>query len=138
MGSSNEVNLQYGHYAWENWQAKQYATNGYYCIQNVQFGRYLSFNAAGCSTFQGAGCGSVTSATSCGQNEQFMVVQNANDATKFGLRSVANPHAFLRLDGSGITSELGSGGGVVNGQYYSNNQAPDNYELVQMKSTGNC
>jgi len=128
------VNAQYGQGPWETW-ILQKQNDGTYCIQNNAFPCWLSLNANSCSTMTGPGCGTVICQPACQAWEHFNIVP-ANGA--LGIQSVQWPNVWLRMDGSGITSSQGNGGGIVNAQWYPNGQLPNNYELWQIPGFVPC
>ena len=60
--------------------------------------------------------------------ESFILKQEQNGTYSF--RSVAFPHCYIRMDGSGVTSHTDCGGGVVNCQYYDSDSKPVSNELL--------
>ena len=58
--------------------------------------------------------------------ESFFLKQEKNGHYYF--QSVAFPHCYIRLDGTGFTSYTDSGGGVVNCQRYNFDKEPLSHE----------
>ncbi|WP_136626116.1 fascin domain-containing protein [Bradyrhizobium macuxiense] len=96
--------------------------------------KVTSFNGAGSGTvncqFYGPGSEPVTAP---GNDEVFLFV--ALSDTAFALRSTVSAHAYLRMDGSGVTEFNAAGSGTVNCQYYAQGTqpqvAPGNDEVFQ-------
>jgi hypothetical protein len=128
-GDGNDVNVQFGQDAYENWDFQR-QSDGSYCIRNIQFNKFLSLDPTGCTTPNGSGCGEVRNqATSCQGDEKFKLVPVGNN---FGIQSVRLPNAYIRADAGSVTSSTGSGGGVVNAQYYNSGVQPAQWELFKI------
>ena len=66
-----------------------------------------------------------------GNNEVFELIPLGELSTGQGyaIRSLNYPQAFLRMDGSGVTTQSGNGSGTVNCQYYPGGTYPQNNSL---------
>jgi uncharacterized protein YodC (DUF2158 family) len=92
---------------------------------------HLRMDASKVTASNGAGSGTVNcqfyangsepEATS-GDDEVFHLVPISS--TAFAIQSVANPNAYLRLDGSKVTAFNGAGSGTVNCQFYPTGSQP--------------
>jgi len=116
----NIVNLQFTHSTWEIWILRT-GPSGSWCLENNNFrGKFMQFSPT-CGGASGSGCGSVQAVSGgCNGNQAFFIVPIGSS---YGLRSSTNQSNWVRGDGSSITSPSGSGGGVVNGQYYGSSMA---------------
>lgn len=91
---------------------------------------YLRMDASGVTAFAGSGAGTVNcqfSAGSPGPYERFRL-RRQTDGT-YSIQSEAFPNAYLRLDGTGVTSQTVNGGGTVNCQFNSNGGQYERYKL---------
>jgi len=125
------VLLQYGAYDSESWFL-ELSGKQLYCVRSDKWGHYLSFDGTGCTIKTDSGCGSTTTSPTCGPNEMFAINSN-NDLSNEGtvaLISNAFPNVALRLDGNGINSFQGPGGGMVNGQVIDDFNDTDGNEIV--------
>ena len=103
-------------------------------IESLAFpGVYLRMDGSGVTQFVGSGAGVVNAQrhdsrehlwSSHGGWERFRIIHLEGDIV--AIESVAFPHVFLRLDGSGVADFLGGGGGTVNTQFH-----PDRGDLAQ-------
>ena len=90
---------------------------------------FVRLDGSGMTQFVGSGGGVVNcqwSGIPARSYESFILKKEHNGSYYF--RSVAFPHCYIHLDGSGVTSSVGSGGGVVNCQYYDSGKKPLSYE----------
>ena len=103
-----------------------------YWIRSANFpNAHLRMDASKVTAFNGAGSGtdncqfyangSEPQATA-GNDEVFHLVPISS--TAFAIQSVANPNAYLRLDGSKVTAFNGAGSGTVNCQFYPTGSQP--------------
>jgi phospholipase C len=133
------ANVQYSIGPWEKFNLiKQ--SNGTFCIRaNDNNNVYLSFDGSGCTAPNGSGCGIVSAIystdNSCSGKEAFRFINLYNG--KYGIASDWQPQAYLRLNGSNISSPQSNGGGVVNGQYYAPGTLPANWELFTISTNLN-
>ena len=103
-------------------------------IQSVHFPTaYLRMDGGKVTAFNGAGSGTVNcqyygSGTlpvpSVGNLEVFELIPMSGFSHGYGLRSVNDPGAFLRIDGSQVKASEGAGSGTVNCQYYASGSYP--------------
>ncbi len=70
--------------------------------------------AKGVTAFNANGVGQVNCQFGVGPWEKFSI---QSEDVGYSIQSVEFPGVFLRMDGNGVTSFSGSGGGVVNGQF---------------------
>jgi len=87
---------------------------------------YLRMDGSGVAEFNGNGSGIVNCQyytegilpqPAAGNDEAFELV-SIPDSPVFAIRSFYYANAYLRIDGSGVTSYRGIGSGIVNCQYY--------------------
>ena len=89
---------------------------GKYTIK-AKNGHYLSMDNNGFTSPSSGGGGSVSYSSDCGsESEQFYITPVAEDSNIYTIQSVKHLGLYLRMDGSGMTHSVGSGGGVVNCQ----------------------
>jgi len=86
---------------------------------------FLRMDASAVTQFNGNGSGIVNVQYTAGPNEAFDLVPVGSGTM---IRSVLNPNAFLRMDGTGITQSIWTGAGVVDCQYCSTG----GYELFNL------
>ncbi|MEA2875423.1 MAG: hypothetical protein QOF14_619 [Hyphomicrobiales bacterium] len=111
------VNSQFGCYSWERFREVPVG-GGRIALQSVAFpGVYLRLDGRGVTGFLPSGGGVVNAQFGHYAWEEFWPRPQLGGPNKFTYESVAFPNVFLRLDGSGVTSFLPSGGGVVNVQF---------------------
>jgi len=115
------ANGQFGAGAWEKWKLTR-QDDGSFCITNNNFNTsVLTLDGSNCSSMTGHGCGTVgfdyNDTGSCRGKSAFRLINQGNG--KYAIRSDLYPNAYLRLDGNGLTTSHGDGGGSVNAQYYS-------------------
>jgi len=106
-------------------------------IQSVAFPNvYLRIEAAtSCPAYSGSGCGIVNAQYTQGSYEEFLLHKNSDG--NWCIVSNAFPNAYLRMDGSSITSSQSSGGGTVNAQYYAEGADCAGYEVYNISSLTN-
>ncbi|QLY28344.1 fascin domain-containing protein [Nocardia huaxiensis] len=83
---------------------------------------YLRLDGSGVSSPADYGGGLVNCQYTAGSYEQFRVRPQSDGSHAF--ESVAFPKVYLRMDGSGVTTQTTSGGGTVNCQYGSGGPGP--------------
>ena len=91
--------------------------SGTYTLESVQFpGVYLRMDGNGLTASTGpGGAGTVNCKYgAAGPWEKFRL---CNDGCNYSIGSVQFPGVYLRMDGNGVTTPVGSGGGTVNCQY---------------------
>ena len=77
---------------------------------------FIRLDSKGMSHFQGPGGGEVNCQFTPGSYERYIFKQEKNGGHSF--RSLQFPHCYIRLDGTGVTQQIGAGGGTVNCQWY--------------------
>ena len=87
-------------------------------IASAQFNQvFIRMDSKGMSHFDENGGGEVNCQFTAGTGESYFLRREADGIYSF--RSVQFPHCYLRLDGTGVTSQNTDGGrGIVNCQYY--------------------
>jgi phospholipase C len=109
------VNCQYAAGSWEQFQIIE-QENGTINIASVAFPDvFLRMDGSGVTSSSATGGGIVNCQYTAGPWETFTLVQESDGSVN--IASAAFPNVFLRMDGSGVTSSSGSGGGIVNCQY---------------------
>lgn len=91
---------------------------------------YLRMDGTGVTTATDAGSGKVNcqfSAGAPGSYEKFRL-RRQTDGT-FSIQSEAFPNAYLRIDGTGVTTQTTDGGGTVNCQFNANGGLYERYRL---------
>ena len=91
---------------------------------------FVRLDGRGMTKFRGSGGGVVNcqwTGIYAYNYESFNLKQERSGCYYF--QSVAFPNCYIRLDGRGVTSPVGSGGGVVNCQYYDSGSGPLSYEF---------
>ncbi|WP_084534662.1 papain-like cysteine protease family protein [Nocardia yamanashiensis] len=83
---------------------------------------FIRMDGTGVTSATDAGGGRVNCQYTAGSYEKFRV--RAQSDGSYAFESVAFPKVFLRLDGSGVTSQTEAGGGNVNCQYGSGGVGP--------------
>lgn len=83
---------------------------------------YLRMDGSGVTSFTGPGGGKVNCQFNAGAYEKYKV--RAQTDGSYSFESVAFPKVYLRMDGSGVTSQTGSGGGTVNCQFIAGTPGP--------------
>ena len=89
---------------------------------------YLRMDGTGVTAFNGNGGGQVNCQYTADATEKYKVRAQADGS--YALESVAFPNVFLRLDGSGVTTQTANGGGWANCQY----GPPGAYEKFQVRA----
>lgn len=94
---------------------------------------FIRMDSQGMSQSMGPGGGEVNCQyTAKSWAELFFLRQETNG--NYSFRSVQFPHCYIRLDGTGVHSQSGPGGGTVNCQYYDDPSAPAlSYERFYME-----
>ena len=111
------MNGQFGAFAWERFCIRP-QTNGTVAFELVAFpGRFLRLDGRGVTDFLPPGGGVVNVQFGAFAWEQFWPRRQFGGPDKFTFESAAFPNVFLRLDGTGVTHFLGSGGGTLNAQF---------------------
>jgi hypothetical protein len=107
-------------------------------IQSARFPQaFLRMDGSGVSQFESGGSGTVNCqfyaqgflpSPNIGYDEVFELIPLGELSTGQGyaIRSLNYPQAFLRIDGSGVTTQSGNGSGTVNCQYYRGGTYPQN------------
>ena len=109
------VNCQYGAFAWEKFKIAK-LSDGYYTIESVQFPNvFLRMDGNGVTSTTGPGGGTVNCQYGAFAWEKFKIAKLSDGY--YTIESVQFPNVFLRMDGNGVTSTTGPGGGTVNCQY---------------------
>ena len=83
---------------------------------------YIRMDGSGMTKPNGGGGGTVNCQYGGRTYERFYYRQEKNKT--FSFRSMKFPHCYLRLDGTGVTTHTGPGGGTVNCQYYEDPEKP--------------
>ncbi|MEU1203697.1 papain-like cysteine protease family protein [Nocardia sp. NPDC005825] len=83
---------------------------------------YLRLDGYASTSTADNGSGTVNCQYTAGQYERFRARAMADGS--YALESATFPNVFLRMDGSGVTSQTGSGGGTVNCQYSTGGPGP--------------
>ena len=92
-------------------------------IESVHFRNvFIRMNSKGMSQPEGPGGGEVNCQAYPCSYERYIFKEEEDGSYSF--RSIQFPHCYIRLDGSGVTSWSGSGGGTVNCQWYEFSQTP--------------
>lgn len=94
---------------------------------------FIRMDSQGMSQSMGPGGGEVNCQyTAKSWAELFFLRQETNG--NYSFRSVQFPHCYIRLDGTGVHSQSGPGGGTVNCQYYDDPSVPAlSYERFYME-----
>ena len=94
---------------------------------------FISLDSRGMSQPDSIGGGEVNCQSYPGPYEKYIFTEEENKSYSF--RSIQFPHCYIRLDGSGVTSWSGSGGGTVNCQWYefSSTPRPQSYEIFHVE-----
>jgi len=117
-------------------QVLSFSNGAHVAIQSVAFPNvFLRVDGSGCTTSVGPGCGIVNTQYLHGPYEEFILHQNADG--NWCIESNQFRNAYLRMDGSGISSSSGSGGGIVNAQYYAAGTDCGGYEEYTITSLPN-
>jgi hypothetical protein len=108
------VNCQYGASGWETFQIQWQA--GGINIESVQFpGVYLRMDGTGVTESLNSGGGTVNCQYGASGWETFTLEWRPDGTV--AIASLQFPGVYLRMDGTGVTASLNSGGGTVNCQY---------------------
>ena len=92
-------------------------------IESAEFHHvFIRMDSKGMSAYAGPGGGEVNCQFTTSTWESYFLREEANGSYSF--RNVQFPHCYIRLDGTGVTSYSGPGGGTVNCQYYDDPSAP--------------
>lgn len=83
---------------------------------------FIRLDGSGVTTSTDSGGGVVNCQYTAGSYEKFKVRPQTDGSYCF--ESAAFPNVYLRMDGSGVTSQTASGGGTVNCQYSSGGPGP--------------
>ena len=109
------VNCQFGAGPLERFKI-YYLPDGTYSIESLVFPNvYLRMDGQGITSFMGSGGGTVNCQFGVGPWEKFRI-HYLPDGT-YSIESAVFPNVYLRMDGQGVTSFIGSGGGTVNCQF---------------------
>jgi C1A family cysteine protease len=110
-----KVNCQFGAHSWEQFVLTQQG-GGIFTVGSVAFPNvFLRMDGTGVTTHVGPGGGNVNCQFGAYSWEQLLVSKQSTGTYTIG--SVAFPNVFLRMDGTGVTTLVGPGGGVVNCQF---------------------
>jgi hypothetical protein len=102
-------------------------------IESAQWpGVFLRMDGTGVTSPDGAGGGVVNCQFTAGAYEKFNIVNQADGTVN--IESAQWPGVFLRMDGTGVTSPEGAGGGVVNCQFTAG--AYEKFNIVNVSSGG--
>jgi len=109
------VNCQYTAGPWEKFNI-HLNSDGVFSLESVQFPDvYLRMDGNGVTSPTGPGGGTVNCQYTAGPWEKYRLAPQSSG--KVAIASVQFPNVYLRMDGSGVTSPTGPGGGTVNCQY---------------------
>ncbi|WP_063713442.1 papain-like cysteine protease family protein [Nocardia tenerifensis] len=113
-----KVNCQYGVSAYERFRVRP-QSDGSYSFESVAFPKvYLRMDARGVTSQTDSGGGTVNcqySSSTPGPYEKYHASPQPDGS--FSFESIAFPKTYLRLNGSGVTTQTGTGGGTVNVQF---------------------
>ena len=113
---SGTVNCQFGRPSpWESYRVHRQA-NGSVALESIAFpGVYLRMGGEGVTATLPAGGGTVNCQFGAGPSENYHVRDQAGGSVALESAAFANVH--MRMDGGGVTSYTGPGGGTVNCQF---------------------
>lgn len=109
------VNCQFGAGPWEQFDLAALGNSVFNLQSNAFPGVFLRMDGSGVTAPTGPGGGTVNCQFGAGPWEAFRFELQPDNTT--ALASVAFPGVYLRMDGAGVTSPTGPGGGTVNGQF---------------------
>ncbi|MFI9596416.1 papain-like cysteine protease family protein [Nonomuraea sp. NPDC052265] len=111
-----KVNGQYGPpSAWESYRVHR-QPDGSVALESVAFPKvYVRMDGSAVTAPTDPGSGTVNCQYGAGLYEKFYVRDQTDGSV--ALESATFPKVYLRMDGSAVTSNTGSGGGTVNCQY---------------------
>jgi hypothetical protein len=109
------VNCQHGAGAYERFRVRP-QPDGSVAIESAFFDKvFLRMSAAGFTSMQDQGGGTVNCQFNAGSTEKFWARDQADGSVAF--ESVAYPNVWLRMDATNVTSFTDAGSGTVNCQY---------------------
>jgi hypothetical protein len=94
---------------------------------------YPRLDGTGVTTSTGPGAGKVNGQYGAGPSEKYRVRPQTDGSYAF--ESAAFPKVYLRMDGTGVTTTTGSGGGTVNTQFVAG--APGAFEKYNLRAQSN-
>ena len=95
----------------------------------------MSLSFAGVTANSGTGGGYVNCQYTAGDFEKVRLRAQADGS--FSIESVAFPNVFMRMDGTGVTSQTTNGGGSVNCQFNANGGIHEKFKLHMADQTLN-
>lgn len=125
-----KVNCQFNAGANEKYKVRA-QTDGSYSFESVAFPKvYLRMDGRGVTSQTESGGGTVNCqfiASAPGPWEKYKASPQANGS--FSFESAAFPNVYLRLNGTGVTSNTSTGGGTVNCQFNANGGIHETFVL---------
>ena len=114
-GGAGVVNCQFGAATYEKFILRAQDSDQF-SIESLLFPNvFLRLDGRQVTSFQGSGSGVVNSQFGAKSYEKFVLRQDGDG--QYTIQSAPFPNAFLRMDGSKVTSYNGAGSGVVNAQF---------------------
>ena len=103
-------------------------------IESAEFVNvFIRLDSKDMSHFEESGGGEVNCQFNAGSYEVFYLRQESNHYGGYSFRSVEFPHCYIRLDGKEVHSWSGSGGGLVNCQWYELAAPPSTFEIFYLE-----